>query len=264
DHHENTVIYFERIDYDTEKKSAFRLELKIEGGKLSCILDDIAGQRHFSRNIDISGNYDNELEVLIQNLKKSGLPAVKQKNVSVTNPERDRLHLVFIDGKDYCNYQCSSSESGVEFDKCYEAIRDFLNGFGLVTIAQSREEVEEEAKQHLRNAMEKMENYAGDLSLLRESAREFEAAITCYEQFTPAPPELKKARLGFDKVNALRKKKLKEFYDDFARYRRKNDFPGMALACQNIMKIAGEKSKTYRQIANVLLHVKRQMDPKKR
>ena len=263
-HNENTVVYFERIDYSTDKKSAFRVELKIENGKLFCLLDDIAGQRHFTREIELSGNYDNELEILIQKLKKSGILTLKQKNISITNPDTDQLHLVFIDGKDYCNYKCSSNETGAEFDKCYEAVRDFLNGFGLVTIAQSREEVEDEAKQHLRNAIEHMENYAGDYSLLRSSAREFEAAISCYEQFTPAPPELKKARLGFDKVNALRKQKLQEFNADFARCRNRKDYPGMAAACQNIMKIAGEKSKVYRQAANVLLNVKRQMDSRKR
>lgn len=264
DNHENSVIYFERIDYDPVKKNAFRIELKIENGDMLCNLDDIAGQRHFSREIKLTENYDNEFELLIQKLKKSGIAKLKQKNISITNPERDRIHLLFIDGKDFCNYQCSSAETGVEFDKCYEAIRDFLNGFGLMTIAQSREEVEEEAKQHLRNAIEKMENYAGDLALLRESAREFEAAITCYEQFTPAPPELKKAKTGFDRVNKLRKEKLQEYTAEFARCQRKRDYPGMAAACQNIMKIAGEKSKIYRETANVLLNVKRQMDSKKR
>ena len=264
DNHENSVIYFERIDYDQAKKNAFRIELKIENGTMLCYLDDIAGQRHFSREIKLTENYDNEFELLIQKLKKSGIAKLKQKNISISNPERDRIHLLFIDGKDFCNYQCSSSETGVEFDKCYEALRDFLNGFGLMTIAQSREEVEEEAKQHLRNAIEKMENYAGDLALLRESAREFEAAITCYEQFTPAPPELKKAKTGFDKVNKLRKAKLQEYTAEFSRCQRRRDYPGMAAACQNIMKIAGEKSKIYRETANVLLNVKRQMDSKKR
>lgn len=262
--HEDAVIYFERIDYDSSKKSAFRIELKIEKGKMVCVLDDIAGQRHFTRDIDLSGNYDNELELLIQKIKKSGIVKLKHKNVSVSNPDRDRLHLVFIDGKEMCNYQCSSSESGVEFDKCNDAIRDFLNGFGLMTIAQSREEVEEEAKQHLRNAIEKMENYAGDLALLREAAREFEAAITCYEQFTPAPPELKQAKTGFDKVNNLRKAKLQEYINEFNRCKRRRDYSGMANACQSIMKIAGEKSKTYREVANILLQIKRQMKSRKR
>ena len=264
DRHENSVIYFERIDYDTAKNSAFRLELKIENGKMSCILDDIAGQRHFTREIDLIGNYDNEFELLIQNLKKSGITKLKQKNISAPNPDRDRLHLLFIDGNEICNYQSSSSETGIEFEKCTDAIRDFLNGFGLVTIAQSRDEVENEARQHLQNAIENMENYAGDLSLLRKAAREFEAAITCYEQFTPAPPELKKAKLGFAKVNNLRKEKLAEYTADFNRCHRRLDYPGMAAACQNIMKIAGEKSKAYRQAANALLNVKRQMDAKKR
>ena len=264
DRHENSVIYFERIAYDTGKNSAFRLELKIENGKMSCILDDIAGPRHFTREIDLIGNYDNEFELLIQNLKKSGITKLKQKNITAPNPDRDRLHLIFIDGTEICNYQSSSTETGIEFEKCTDAIRDFLNGFGLVTIAQSREEVENEAKQHLQNAIENMENYAGDLSLLRKAAREFEAAITCYEQFTPAPPELKKAKLGFAKVNNLRKEKLAEYTADFNRCHRRLDYPGMAAACQNIMKVAGEKSKAYRMAANALLNVKRQMDAKKR
>ncbi len=264
DRNENSVIYFERIDYDTEKKSAFRLELRIENGKMTCTLDDIAGQRHFTREIELIGNYDNELELLIQNLKKSGLSKLKQKNISIPNPDRDRLHLIFIDNNEICNYKSSSSATGIEFEKCTDAIRDFLSGFGLVTIAQSREEVEAEARQHLQNAIENMENYAGDLSLLRKSAREFEAAISCYEQFTPAPPELKKAKLGFAKVNNLRKTKLAEYTADFNRCHRRLDYPGMANACQNIMKIAGEKSKAYRQAANALLNVKRQMDAKKR
>ena len=264
DNHEKAVVYFERIDYDSTKKNAFRIELKIENGTMWCNLDDIAGQRHFSREIKLIGNYDNELELLIQKLKKSGITKFKPKNVSIPNPERDRIHLLFIDNKEMCNYQCSSTETGVEFDKCYEAIRDFLNGFGLMTIAQSREEVEEEAKQHLRNALEKMENYAGDLSLLRESAREFEAAIICYEQFTPAPPELKVAKTGSEKVKKLREQKIDEYVKEFARYQRLKDYSGMAAACQNIMKVAGEKSPSYRNAANALLNVKRQMDKKKR
>ena len=261
---EYTAIYFERIDHDFSRKSAFRLELKIENGKMNCVLDDIHGQRHFERTIELAGNYDNEFDVLVQKLSSSGILKLQRSKKPVLNPDKDLLRLVFINGRDMCDIKCSSMDSGIELEKSKDAIRDFLNGFGLGTIAQSREEVEEEAKSHLRNAVEKSENYVGDLSLLRESAREFEAAISCYEQFTPPPPELKQARLGFAKVNELRKKKLAECQADFARAARKRDHAAMANACQSIMKIAGEKSRAYREAAEQLLLVKRNMNSKRR
>lgn len=260
---EDAVVYFERINYDPVAKSAFRFEMKIENGKMTCLLDDIAGYRHFKREIDLAGNYETELEVLLQKLKKSGILQIKPKNVSTVNPERDRIHLILVSGTQLADYKCTSSESGVEFDKCDQAIRDFLNGFGLITIAQNREELETEAKNHLRNAKDKQANYISDLSLLREAAREYEAAISCYEQFTPAPPELKEARTGFNAVNTLRTMKLKECNNEFKRCHRRMDYSGMARACQDIMKIAGEKSKAYREAAEMLRSVKRAMDKRR-
>ena len=124
--------------------------------------------------------------------------------------------------------------------------------------------MEEEAKQHLRNAIDKRENYVSDLSLLRESAKEFEAAISCYEQFTPAPPELKQARSGFSEVNTLRLKKLREAQAEFTRCKRISDERGMLNACQDIMKISGERSKAYREAAEILRQVKRKLNAKKR
>ena len=259
----DAVVYFERINYDPVAKSAFRFEMKIENGKMTCLLDDIAGCRHFKREIDLIGNYETELEVLLQKLKKSGILQLKPKNISTVNPERDRIHFMLLCDAQLADYQCTSSESGVEFDKCDQAIRDFLNGFGLVTIAQNREELEAEAKNHLRNAKDKQLNYISDLSLLREAAREYEAAISCYEQFTPAPPELKEARTGFNEVNKLRTIKLKECNTEFKRCHRRMDYSGMARACQDIMKIAGEKSKAYREAAEMLRSVKRAMDKKR-
>ena len=41
------------------------------------------------------------------------------------------------------------------------------------------------------------------------------------------------------------------------------DYSGMARACQDIMKIAGEKSKAYREAAEMLRSVKRAMDKKR-
>lgn len=260
---DDAVVYFERINYDPVEKSAFRFEMKIENGKMTCLLDDISGYRHFKREIDLAGNYETELEVLLQKLKKSGILQIKPKNISTINPERDRIHLILVNGTQLVNYQCTSSESGVEFDKCDQAIRDFLNGFGLITIAQNREELETEAKNHLRNAKDKQANYISDLSLLREAAREYEAAISCYEQFTPAPPELKEARTGFNAVNILRTQKLKECNNEFKRCHRRMDYSGMARACQDIMKIAGEKSKAYREAAEMLRSVKRAMDKRR-
>ena len=260
---EDAVIYFERINYDPGAKSAFRFEMKIENGKMTCLLDDIAGTRHFKREIDLSGNYETELEVLLQKLKESGILQLKTKNISVADPERDRIHLMLVCDNQLADYQCTSTESGVEFDKCDQAIRNFLNGFGLMTIAQNREELEAEAMNHLRNAKDKKANYISDLSLLREAAREFEAAISCFEQFTPAPPELKEAKTGFNAVNALRVQKLKECNNEFKRCYRRMDYSGMARACQDIMKIAGEKSKTYREAAETLRSVKRAMDKRR-
>lgn len=260
----NAVVYFERIAYSPEAKTAFRFEMKIEDGKMICFLDDISGQRHFKRELNLAENYETEFEVLLQKLKKSGIFQFKPKNISTPDPERDQIHLMLVYGNDFCNYKCSSTESGVEFDKCNQAIRDFLNSFGLVTIAQNREELEEEAKQHLQNAIDKRENYLSDLSMLREAAREFEAAISCYEQFSPAPPELKKARTGFAEVNELRLKKLKECTEDFKRCHRRMDYQGMRRACQDIMKISGEKSKAYRNAAETLRTVNRAMNSKKR
>ena len=91
-----------------------------------------------------------------------------------------------------------------------------------------------------------------------------EAAISCYEQFSPAPPELKQARTGFAEVNALRIRKLKEAQPEFTRCKRIGDERGMLHACQDIMKITGERSKAYREAAEILRQVKRQMNAKKR
>ena len=253
----NAIVYFERIAYDPETKSAFRFEMKIENGKMVCFLDDIAGQRHFKRELDLAQNYENELVVLLHNLEKSGIFQFKQKNVSSYNPERDQVHLTISFLNKFCDYKCSSSESGVEFDKCRDAIQNFLTGFGLMTIAQKREELESEAMQHLRNAIDKQENYVGDLRLLRESVLEYEAAISCFEQFTPAPPELKKARSGREKVNALLQQKLQESRNNFNRALRLADINAMILACQDIMKLAGDKSPIYRNAAEALRKVKR-------
>ena len=260
----NAIVYFERISYDPETKSAFRFEMKIEDGKMVCFLDDIAGQRHFKRELSLAGNYENELVVLLHNLEKSGIFQFKQKNVSTYNPERDQVHLTISFLDKFCDYKCSSSESGVEFDKCRDAIQNFLTGFGLMTIAQKREELESEAQQHLRNAIDKHENYVSDLRLLRESALEYEAAISCYEQFTPAPPELKRARSGFEKVNALRLQKQQESINNFNRALRMADENAMILACQDIMKLAGEKSPIYRNAAEALRKVKRINSRKRR
>ncbi len=261
---EQAVVYFERIAYDPESKTAFRFEMQIENGKMVCNLDDVAGRRHFTREIDLAKNYETELEVLLQKLKESGICTFKPKNIVTGNPERDQVHLVLFYDNQFCDYKCASSESGVEFDTCRNAISNFLSGFGLMTISKNREELEAEAKQHLRNAIDKRENYVSDLSLLREAAREFEAAISCYEQFSPPPPELKQARTGFEEVNNLRRLKLKECNDEFKRCHRTMDYAGMVRACQDIMKIAGEKSKTYRNAAEALRSVKRTMNSKKR
>ena len=42
------------------------------------------------------------------------------------------------------------------------------------------------------------------------------------------------------------------------------DYAGMVRACQDIMKITGEKSKAYRNAAEALRSVKRTMNSKKR
>ena len=261
---EHAVVCFERIAYDPENKTAFRFEMQIENGKMVCFLDDVAGRRHFKREIDLAKSYETELEVLLQKIKDSGICKFKPKNIVTGNPERDQVHLVFSYDNQFCDYKCASSESGVEFDVCRNAISNFLTGFGLMTIAKNRDELEAEAKQHLRNAIDKRENYVSDLSLLREAAREFEAAISCYEQFSPPPPELKQARTGFEEVNELRRRKLKECSDEFKRCHRVMDYAGMVRACQDIMKITGEKSKAYRNAAEALRSVKRTMNSKKR
>ena len=261
---EQAVVCFERIAYDPENKTAFRFEMQIENGKMVCFLDDIAGRRHFTREIDLAKSYETELEVLLQKLKESGIGKFKPKNILTGDPDRDQVRLVFSYGDQFCDYKCASSDSGVEFEKCRNAISNFLSGFGLMTIAKNRDELEAEAKQHLRNAIDKRENYVSDLSLLREAAREFEAAISCYEQFSPPPPELKQARTGFAEVNELRLRKLKECNDEFKRCHRTMDYAGMVRACQDIMKITGEKSKAYRNAAEALRSVKRTMNSKKR
>lgn len=254
---DDVVIYFERMEYDPVKKSAFRVEVKIENGMMSCILDDVAGARHFKREIKLSGSYDNELELLVQKFERSGILKLKPADVIPADVERDRFHLIFVKNNEICDYRCSQNSSKVEFQDCYLALRDFLSGFGLSTIAQNRQDVEREAREHLRNAVDKRDNYMSNLALLRESARDFEAAISCFEQFTPAPPELKIARQGLDQVNRLRKLKLKEFQDEFKRCHRRKDYSGMAIACQEIMKVAGERSIAYREAANMLLQVRR-------
>lgn len=257
------VIYFERVEYDAVKKSAFRVEVRIENGIMSCVLDDVAGMRHFKREIKITGNYENELDILLQKLERSGIFKSKSDKEIPEEAEKDRCHLVIVAGNQLSDYRCSPNSASAEFQECHSALKEFLFCFGLSTIAQNRTEVEEDARSHLRNAIEKKENYLADLSYLREAAREFEAAISCYEQFVPAPPELKIAKSELAQVNQLRKQKLKEYQDEFERSRRRNDYSGMMTACKAIMKIAGERSIAYREAANMLLRV-RKLDSQRR
>ena len=259
----NAVVYFERVEYDPVKKSAFRVEVRIENGIMSCVLDDVAGMRHFKREIEISGNYENELGTLLHKLENSGIFKSKKDKEIPEETEKDRYHLVIVSGNEICDYRCSPNSASGAFQECNAALREFLFCFGLSTIAQNRRDIEDEARAHLNNAVEKKENYLKDLSYLRESAREFEAAISCYEQFTPAPPELKEAKKGLEHINNLRKQKLKEYQDEFERSRRRNDFSGMQSSCKAIMKIAGERSIAYREAANMLLRVRR-LDSKRR
>ena len=253
----NCVIHFERIEYDTANKNAFRMEMTIENGKMLCIVDDIAGMRHFkSREIAIEGNYEDEFEKLVRAIKDSGIFKMQNRNVVSQSSNRDRIRLVFCIGKDAGEFTFSQNSAPNEFNRCCFELRNFLHTFGLSTIAQNRHEIENEARSHLRNGLDKLDNYISDIALLREASRDFEAAVSCYEQFSPAPPELKTARENLAKVALLRKQLLKQFQDEFSRSRRRNDYPGMADACQNIMKIAGENSDAYREAASMLSRVR--------
>ena len=253
----NCVIHFERIEYDSANKNAFRMEMTIENGKMLCVVDDIAGMRHFkSREISIEGNYEDEFEKLVRAIRDSGIFKMQNRNVVSQSSSRDSIRLVFCIGKDAGEFTYSQNSAPNEFNKCCFELRNFLHTFGLSTIAQNRNEIENEARSHLRNGLDKLDNYISDIALLREASRDFEAAVSCYEQFSPAPPELKTARENLAKVALLRKQLLKQFQDEFSRSSRRNDYPGMADACQNIMKIAGENSDAYREAASMLSRVR--------
>ena len=254
------TLYYERIFYQTTPTLAtLRMELTIENGDITCILDDIISRRHMVKKIsaaEAGDVYSKQLDLLTQQLQSSGI--FEEKNTPQIEHDVITIcrRLTVVNNGKFASAAFYSDDVSSGFSRAQDAIINFLEQIGLSTTLQTREELEKAAAHHMAEANYSMENYMSDLSRLLDASRNYLAAIACYEQFQPPHPKLKEARRKLDAVNKLRKDQLRNLQIEFNHYNRLNDLQGMERICKEIMKISGSQSGAYSKAADTLRQIR--------
>ena len=202
-------------------------------------IDDIASQRHFSREVPVS---DGTVEQLRAAVSTSGVLAASQNPVAKDNSYNRTLTIV--EGNKLVQISVPGDYGSNEFTAVEDAIIEVTESFGLKTISLTPKQLIEQAEKHFYKAEELFSN-PSRLSNLRDAVKSYKIVVETLEQFSPKPPMWDKARRQLEAAVKQRDLKMGAYDVEYKRLLQVKDLAGMRQVFLAQMELADPESREY-------------------
>jgi pSer/pThr/pTyr-binding forkhead associated (FHA) protein len=198
------------------KDNIFRFSLLIENNSAKFTIDDVKSDRHRNETIkDIKPEFIKALKTAIEGTGFMDLSPVS-KGSAVNNLDETRKMTIALNKK-YNSITIQNNSAPTSFEDIEDAIKDFTDGYDLLTFAMSPKELQKQAKESFAKAEEYYANRKAKSANLLAAERRYKITIDYLNQFSPKPKIWDQARRRYAEVKAMRKELWKEL--DYERER---------------------------------------------
>jgi len=220
-------------------------------------IDDIASQRHFSREVPVS---EDTVEQLRSAITASGIFAVSQD--SGKKDESFNRSLTIVEGNRLIHTAVPGQYGPNEFNAVEEAVIELTEAFGLKTISMTPEQLLSQAERHLFKAEEFFANPSRPGNL-RDAIKRYKMVVDSLEQFSPKPPMWDKARRQLEAAVKQRELKMGALEVEYKRLRQIGDFARMRTIFLEMMEFSDPESREYMSAKKRLVIIEQFLRKKK-
>ena len=220
-------------------------------------IDDIASQRHFTREVPISNETVEQLRAAVAS---SAIFSMAQ-NSSVKDASYNRV-LTIVEGSKLIRVEIPGEFGPNEFNAVEDAVIELTESFGLKTISMTPEQLMTQAERHFYKAEELFSNPAR-LSNLREAIKRYKMVVEALEQFSPKPPMWDKARRQLEAAVKQRDLKMGALDVEYKRLLQIKDLAQMRNVFLEQMELADPESREYSTAKRRMVYVEQLLRKKK-
>ncbi|MCF6176926.1 MAG: FHA domain-containing protein [Victivallaceae bacterium] len=221
----------------------FRFFMKVEDRKAYFSIDDLKSQRSYEKTVEITQYQLDDLKHEIEQAEIMGDIAPPAGSATNELDETKRL-IVSYDGQ-LKDIKIINNAMPVSFIKITDIINNFVEHYGLQTIALTPEELKEKAKELFNKAELLFHNRAGNPANLRKAVVRYKMAEDFLSQFSPKPPMWSKAKKQAGIAEDLRRKRLKELKNDELKYNKLGEYEKRDEVLTEMMQLCLPESKPY-------------------
>ena len=221
-------------------------------------IDDVASQRHYSKETAIS---EETVEQLRSAIRGSGIYA-SAPNTAPRDREQNRS-LLIVEGLRIFTTGVPGEYGSTEFNAVEEAVISVAESFGLKTIALTEKQLLKQAGDYFLKAEDLYDNRA-KISNLRDAIMRYRAVVESLEQFSPKPKMWAQAKKKLDDAVRERDEKMRLLDAEFNRLSQMQDFAAMRQVFLDQMDLAEPESREYAKAKNRLVIIDQALRKNKR
>lgn len=222
-------------------------------------IDDIASQRHFTREVPLSNE---SVEELRQVIKSSGIYALEiQKRSGESNIRR---RLTVVEGSRILDLAVTGEFAAGEFNAVEDEVIRLTEAFGLKTIAMTPKELIEMAERAFINAEDLYANRRAGATNLRDAIRNYQIAVESLEQFSPKPPRWEQARVKLAEARKERDAALGGLETEYRKLAQQRSFDAMKPVFRQMMDLTDPESPEHSSARRRLIYIEQALRKKKR
>lgn len=222
-------------------------------------IDDIASQRHFTREVPLS---DESVEELRQVIKSSGIYALESQKRSGESNTRRRLTVV--EGSRILDLAVTGEFAASEFNAVEDEVIRLTEAFGLKTIAMTPKELIEMAERAFINAEDLYANRRAGAANLRDAIKNYQVAVESLEQFSPKPPRWEQARVKLAEALKERETALAALEMEYKRLAQLRSLDEMKPVFRQMMELTDPESREHSSARRRLIYIEQALRKKKR